>query len=356
MGTSLGLTGWAVVLAIACSGCSTLYSETRDKQGKAAKEAWAAVDLAGQISTARKNHAALLAKQLETESALARARRDQLARAIATGGTVDEKLARPVRTALASLAGDRTRADSWLTALADQEFAARLLEKFATEFKRFGVEMPPCDQINLAPQQAALNDWLAAHPAQRPAFAPAIAGAQAACADPRLSAADRFELPSGALRDARQAQAKAIAELGTLRARGLAQRNAFRAAKAAYDGAAKVLEVEPNASREQVQAAAKKLREAAETLAAPGHLRLAAGAGKRARGGNAPHVQLRHRHGARDGEGACPGRDHLAGRPRRSRVAGRLHRRARGRRAAGRRRLKRGQNPSCGVRHQTRLP
>lgn len=268
MDASRGLTTVAVLLAFACSSCSTFYSETRDKQGMAAKEAWAGVDVSGQIATARKNHAALLAKQLETESALARARRDQLARAIATGGTVEDKLAKPVRAALASLAGTRAQADAWLQALADQAFASRSLLKFEAEFKRFGVEMPPCDRLALEKEQAALKAWLAAHPIPAQVVEQANIGAKAACAKPELAAADRFSLPTGMLQSTRDAQVKASAGLADLRARGLAERNAYRAAKAAYDAAAKALEVDPNATRDQLQAAAKKLQEAAETLAA----------------------------------------------------------------------------------------
>ena len=65
----------------ALSGCASLYSETRDQQGKAAKEAWQKVDLSAQIATPRKSHAALLAKQLELEDNLAIAQRNNLARA-----------------------------------------------------------------------------------------------------------------------------------------------------------------------------------------------------------------------------------------------------------------------------------
>lgn len=268
MDASRVLLSVVVLLTLACSACSTLYSETRDRQGQAAKEAWAGVDVSGQIATARKNHAALLAKQLETESALARARRDQLARAIATGGTVEEKLAKPVRAALTTLAGTRAQADAWLDALADQAFATRSLLKFEAEFKRFGVELPPCDRLASPKEQAALRDWLAAHPVAAQAVEPAHSGARAACADPKLTAADRFSLPDGMLKSARDAQAAASAGLAALRARGLAERNAYRAAKAAYDAAAKALDVDPNATSDRVQAAAGKLRDAAETLAA----------------------------------------------------------------------------------------
>jgi hypothetical protein len=58
------------------TGCA-VYSETRHKQGEAAREAWKSVDIAGQLGAARKGEAALLAEQLKTEEALQKARRSR---------------------------------------------------------------------------------------------------------------------------------------------------------------------------------------------------------------------------------------------------------------------------------------
>jgi len=76
--TAAALVGAAPWLA----GCSTLYSPARDQQGQEAKAAWSQVDLAGQIATARANHAALLQQQLTLQDQLMGAHRDQLARAL----------------------------------------------------------------------------------------------------------------------------------------------------------------------------------------------------------------------------------------------------------------------------------
>ena len=48
--------------AVLLCGCSSLrlYSETRDKQGEAAKKAWAEVDAKAVIATQRENLGALL--------------------------------------------------------------------------------------------------------------------------------------------------------------------------------------------------------------------------------------------------------------------------------------------------------
>jgi len=248
------------------SACVTLYSETRDNQGKASKEAWQKVDLAAQIATPRKNHAALLAKQLELEESLAKARRDQLARAIATGGTVEDQIANPIRADLKRVAESRANASAWLDAL-DAEIAARKsLQKFETEFTRFGVEMPPCAKLPLPDTQSALATWLAAHPTARPVMEPTVIQATIACGNKNLTATQSLSLGTSDLQRIRDEVAKATADLAALRARGLNERNLFRAAKAEYDAAAAALEVDPSASRDKVQAAAKKLQGLASTL------------------------------------------------------------------------------------------
>ena len=77
------------------TGCA-MYSETRHKQGEAAKEAWKSVDIAGQLSVARKDEAALLAEQLKTEEALQKAKRDALIRSMVFEGTVASQLKDPI--------------------------------------------------------------------------------------------------------------------------------------------------------------------------------------------------------------------------------------------------------------------
>lgn len=67
-----------VVVALAASGCA-IYSETRDKQGQAAKESWGKVDLAAQLSVPRQNQQALLDERLKLEDELWLQRRDRLA-------------------------------------------------------------------------------------------------------------------------------------------------------------------------------------------------------------------------------------------------------------------------------------
>lgn len=95
----------ATALLSACAGPPHLYSEVRDKQGIAAKEAWKAVDINDQITTERSNLNKLLAAQLEAQDRLTKLERDGAVRALVSGSSVDSALGEPVRKRLGDLAG-----------------------------------------------------------------------------------------------------------------------------------------------------------------------------------------------------------------------------------------------------------
>jgi hypothetical protein len=249
----------ALPLLVALSGCGTFYSETRDKQGSDAKEAWGKVDLASQVAVPRQNHAALLSKQLEVAESLAVGRRDQLARSMVTGGTVKQKLANPTRADLERLAQSADRATQWLAALDDEAFARRSLEKFETEFKRAGLELPSCGAIETAEAAAAIDAWLAAHPTRVEVVRASRSGAIQACKDPRLTKADTVTLGGSEIQLTRTAANRAAADLRAKRAISLNARNEFRAAKAEYDRAAADAAGNAPGATEKVRAAAKKL-------------------------------------------------------------------------------------------------
>lgn len=83
-------------LVMGLSGCA-MYSETRDAQGKAAKESWAKVDLGAQTSIARKNLTQLYELQLTTEDQSRDLRQDALVRALA------QSYGKPMQGALVDL-------------------------------------------------------------------------------------------------------------------------------------------------------------------------------------------------------------------------------------------------------------
>lgn len=65
------------------SGCQTIYSPARDKQGQEAQKAWGEVDLAAQVAVPRKNIKALLDEQLVMEDEIWAAFRTARARSMA---------------------------------------------------------------------------------------------------------------------------------------------------------------------------------------------------------------------------------------------------------------------------------
>jgi hypothetical protein len=82
----------ALVAAWLAVGCSTTWirSETRVKQGQAAQQAWAEVDLEQQVAVPRKNLQTLLDEQLKLEDELWATRRERLAYAMAYSWTQQE--------------------------------------------------------------------------------------------------------------------------------------------------------------------------------------------------------------------------------------------------------------------------
>lgn len=98
----------AIVGCLSLQACgSMLYSETRDGQGKAAKEAWGKVDLAGQTSIARQNLTQLQATRQATIDQNELFRRNALALSLgkASDETIQETLARTQETVKIDLSG-----------------------------------------------------------------------------------------------------------------------------------------------------------------------------------------------------------------------------------------------------------
>lgn len=91
--------GLIVLLATyMASGCTFLYSEARDKQGQALKEAYSKVDLAGQFTVIRKNRADIITEQSAAIDTLAQVQKKALIQELANSNgptyTVAERLQR----------------------------------------------------------------------------------------------------------------------------------------------------------------------------------------------------------------------------------------------------------------------
>lgn len=140
----------AVLTCAALTGCAGArpYSEIRDKQATAAKKAWADVDLASQITVARENLSALLARQLHVADQLAAAKRASTIRSMATGGTLEQHLRGPVAAELTTLFGSVGAAQEWHKASTAEQKAKAGHAKIEKAFTYAGIDAPACSELN----------------------------------------------------------------------------------------------------------------------------------------------------------------------------------------------------------------
>jgi hypothetical protein len=245
-------------------GCA-LYSPARDKQAQEAAKAWHDVDLNVQVAIPRKNMAALFAQQLNLEDELALAARDNRARAIATGGTVDAVLIKPVDTQLNLLAGSADQAAAWAAARKAEARARRRITDAQRQLRWLGLEAPDCATL-AGPGAASFGDDWAGTPAQAGILSGTLKEMTEACNVPAVHAVENTT-PGGVLGATRDRVARAKTELEKRRAAGLVQRNNFRAAQAKYDAAAAALDPDPVTRQEKLREIAGRLKAAADALA-----------------------------------------------------------------------------------------
>lgn len=259
------------LLPLLLTGCA-LHSETREKQSVAARDAWKKVDLAGQLSAARKAEAQVLIDQLRTEEEIQRARRDALARAMSYGGTVKDKLLTPIEAELKKAIaphGGRQPVDiaaEWLEKQDVQAKAIKGLEKYALEFRRAGLEMPACASVNDGSAAASVEAWIKAHPLYAEAIGATWLALGSECANPDLSVADKAELPPGALKTQLERMQAASRTLAAVRTASLNQRNAFRAAAKVHADELANIEKNPHAGAERLEKAKEKLEQAISAI------------------------------------------------------------------------------------------
>jgi hypothetical protein len=292
----MAITRYAVLVfctaaALGLNGCA-LYSETRDKQAQAAKQAWQQVSLAGQIAVPRKNLSVLLEQQLQLEDALQGARRLALARSMATG-TVQETLIKPVDNGLIQLVYSPDAADeaarkcpaqqrdacdtrlaeesvrkvaTWRTARALKATANDALKEPATELRRFGLEAPDCDTLKKPESAKMVDDWTTGlSKDQADIVSASIENMRGVCKE--LSDTQDVVLPGGKLAAAIRDLDAATSDLERQRAQGVIQRNSYRAALAAYDkAAAEFKRPENGGARDQMKQAAAKAKTAVAAL------------------------------------------------------------------------------------------
>lgn len=261
----LGASGLMASLCL-LAGCADfpIYSPARDKQGQEAKKAWSEVDLKTKFAVARENLATLRAKELETEDTLHRARRDQMIRAMATGGTVETKLVKPTEKALGDLAGSVSQAANWSTARKAEITAAKPLVEARVELSEIGVELPPCDALKLDKERAALQAYIDNGGFEGSTVLAWRTTADKACANPKLTQTTTTPVV-GSLGATLAELKEARTELEGLRSRTRAERNEYTAALEAHDKAVKALQTDPKAEV-AVQKAAARVKKAIDVL------------------------------------------------------------------------------------------
>ncbi|KQV47545.1 hypothetical protein ASE26_23705 [Duganella sp. Root198D2] len=239
------------------TGCA-VYSETRHKQGEAAKEAWKSVDIAGQLSAARKCEAALLAEQLKTEEALQKAKRDALIRAMVFEGSVASQLKEPIEKQLLALAGSPQVAVAWAAALRKEERAKGNLHDAEIEFTRAGVEMPACSSL----VTQSFDNWLQSHAGVPAYLRAAWMSAVDECSGSGLTAGSSFEFKGGALAITQKAVADARSAMIDAKVASLAARNQVAKLSKEYSGELEKLSAEPSRAQDKLKSIAKELGDA----------------------------------------------------------------------------------------------
>ncbi|SFM48726.1 hypothetical protein [Rugamonas rubra] len=253
------LAGACAVIALftMLTGCAAFYSETRDKQGQAAKGAWEKVDVGTQIKLARKNHAALLADQLKATDELALANRALAARRLAiSAGSVQELLLAPVQDSLRDLVLKPAEATAWLAYQDSKANADRELALVVQNFKLNGMTPKSC--ADLEDNDVLIADIKRANPDKGARLTPIQFSYRIKCmALKKLGAPPAYS--DGLLADAYRARDQAKTLIYKADQDTRPERDEFAAALKAYQDATSLQEANAKGLGEKLQAARQKL-------------------------------------------------------------------------------------------------
>jgi hypothetical protein len=270
----------ALVLVALTTGCSglRLHSPERDKQGDLAKEAWAKVDVKGQMTAARELQAGILSRQQAALAATAANNRELLILQIAYGGSIKDTFGNALKASMRTLTGGDTHGSpqvvafkTWLTSLKKEDHWTEEYARIAFDLTRFGLELPNCTtwDANGAKAREPFDKWLQSRAAEDPSrrvVEALLGGAQRKCteSDRTASAAPRAAL-AGELGTLARAVDAAKADLAKHEEHGKEARNRFGSAKSAYDIAEAKLKA-GTASADAVKKAAAELETAAKAI------------------------------------------------------------------------------------------
>lgn len=242
----------AVVGSLILSGCGTFraYNEVRDKQGEAAKKAWAEVDLKGIVTTERTNLNSLLAAELEAQDRLAAGVRNYTLRAIVDGESLGEALVKPVRIRLDKLVGSQKLLFASLDAREKQAAAERSLAgTYAPEFERSMLPMPACSDVADDAIPSVIKKWLvSANKADEGVMKETLEHLRKDCS----AAADGpvYQALGGDIAEAWKQYKDDSTQLAASRKEATKLQDAYLAAVAAYDKTVAAAQTTPEAVKE----------------------------------------------------------------------------------------------------------
>jgi hypothetical protein len=270
---------WAALAAIALSlsaltGCGSLrlYSETRDKQGTEAKEAWAKVDLGMMVTTERANLKKLLDLELETQDQLATGIRNDRLRDLVEG-KVGEDLVKPTNVLLNRLVGPADGFQKVQETLSDLRLKSRRLQEKRDAFKGLPFVAPSCDEVKDGSVPARIETAISTLPPGRQAVVKALVEELAttckevgAAGGTEAGTVKAYKRLGGEMAAAVERYEKDKAALDEARGKDAPLKAAYKAARDEYDKA--VAEYERDSTLlAKVQERASAVREAAAGLA-----------------------------------------------------------------------------------------
>lgn len=260
--SSLTRLAGAFAVLIALSGCSVFYSEARDKQGQAASAAWQKVEVATQISLARKNHAALLADQLKATDELAAAQRTLAARQLAIGSeSVRTLLLGPINSELAILSPSESEVTAWLDFEQRSQSSEAKLATITQNFRQRGFLPKVCGDVDKNEADiAAITNIDATRGAELNELQTSY---RLACVEANgLGSAPK--LTSGSLADVQNDAINAKAAVDTAKKDTAPAREAFEAALKSYNAASSQQEANAKGLTNQLEVAKSNLQKVVE--------------------------------------------------------------------------------------------
>ena len=253
-----------IVASSAMSGCA-MYSETRDKQGKAAADSWSKVDLKAQVEVPRKNLQALLLEQLSLEEEIWNTRAQGLARGMAYSWTV-KRFGNELTTQISRVYGSASNAKEYAAEADEQKRLNDLIAANSLILTAASFAPPSCGNLLEPDQKAKVDARVGAIDATKRVFiSPIISTLEKDC-----GALKKFkEKPStGELAAATKHLKNEKDALDAEQSKTTAIRVEYTKALNSYEEAAEELTKAPsNPSLDKLDAALGKLKAVAEQFA-----------------------------------------------------------------------------------------